>query len=564
MKKKPLPIGFDNFKDVAEGGYYYVDKTLMIRDLIDMKGKVNLFTRPRRFGKTLNVSMLQYFFENTGNEEVNANHRRLFTGMNILKTGDYYTAQMTSYPVICLSLKSGKQPTLELAMVSLKRQIANEFRRHESILDCLGDLCNRYERIMREEGDQGDYLDALAFLTQCLQKVYHTNCIILIDEYDVPLENAYFEGFYEQMVSFIRSLFESALKTNPYLEFAVVTGCLRITRESIFTGLNNLEMNSILSESYGEYFGFLTREVNELLTYYDRQASEESVRQWYDGYQFGNTEVYNPWSVIQYVKALYINSQAFPSPYWANTSSNGIVKSLIERADVSVREEVENLIAGGRIEKSIHEDITYADIFLSEDNLWNFLLFTGYLKQISRRIEGETQFITMEIPNAEVRYIYNNTIRNWFHDEIKAKDLSELYRAVMSGEAAEFQKNLSRLLMESISYMDSKESFYHGFLLGVLGNMRDCLVKSNREGGNGRYDIVVRSLDVTIPAVILELKISDTFKGMEAACDKALCQIEEKRYDSWLPEEGYTETLHYGIAFFKKQCRIKVLRKNLI
>ena len=564
--KKPLPIGFDNFKDVIDGGYYYVDKTPFIKELLDTKGKVNLFTRPRRFGKTLTASMLQYFFEDTGSEGQNLANQKLFAGMKIMEAGDAYTRHMTGYPVISLSLKSGKQPDFQMSLESIQDEIIKEFNRHNDIKESGKLLANereRFEEIQNGTASQLQYAKSLEFLSSCLRKAYGSKVIILIDEYDVPLEHAYFEGFYDQMVGFIRSLFESALKTNPSLEFAVITGCLRITKESIFTGLNNLEIISILSESYGEYFGFVQSEVDSLLAYYEIEFARETIKKWYDGYRFGNAEVYNPWSVIKYVKALCVNPEAFPSPYWANTSSNSIVRNLVERADLSVKGEIEELLADGMIEKPVHEDITYADIFQSDDNLWNFLFFTGYLKKVSSRMEGENQYITMAIPNTEVCYIYNHTILNWFRNEIKIKDLSALYHAIMKGDAPVVQSQLSQLLMESISFMDSKEAFYHGFLLGVLGNMRDYLVKSNRESGEGRYDILIRSLDVTVPAVILELKVSDTFKGLEKACDEALSQIQKKKYDAWLPEEGYGQAFHYGIAFYKKQCRVKVVEKKL-
>ena len=564
--KKPLPIGFDNFKDVIDGGYYYVDKTPFIKELLDTKGKVNLFTRPRRFGKTLTASMLQYFFEDTGSEGQNLANQKLFAGMKIMEAGDAYTRHMTGYPVISLSLKSGKQPDFQMSLESIQDEIIKEFNRHNDIKESGKLLANereRFEEIQNGTASQLQYAKSLEFLSSCLRKAYGSKVIILIDEYDVPLEHAYFEGFYDQMVGFIRSLFESALKTNPSLEFAVITGCLRITKESIFTGLNNLEIISILSESYGEYFGFVQSEVDSLLAYYEIEFARETIKKWYDGYRFGNAEVYNPWSVIKYVKALCVNPEAFPSPYWANTSSNSIVRNLVERADLSVKGEIEELLVDGMIEKPVHEDITYADIFQSDDNLWNFLFFTGYLKKVSSRMEGENQYITMAIPNTEVCYIYNHTILNWFRNEIKIKDLSALYHAIMEGDAPVVQSQLSQLLMESISFMDSKEAFYHGFLLGVLGNMRDYLVKSNRESGEGRYDILIRSLDVTVPAVIFELKVSDTFKGLEKACDDALSQIQKKKYDAWLPEEGYGQAFHYGIAFYKKQCRVKVVEKKL-
>lgn len=563
MAFKPLPVGIEDFGEVIKKEYYYVDKTRLIRELLDVNGKVNLFTRPRRFGKTLCMSMIRYFFEDTQNDAQNEQNRKLFDGLKIMETGDRYTDVMGRYPVICISLKSGKQTTFELSYGCLKETIAEEFSRHLNAADRLALSADRdkFYEIAQRKASMQDYLTSLAFLSKCLFEVYQIPVIILIDEYDVPLENAYFTGFYEEMIGFIRALFESALKTNPYLEFAVITGCLRITKESIFTGLNNLKIMSILSDLYSEHFGFTQREVDKMLEFYGLSKHRDLIRTWYDGYKFGESEVYNPWSVINYVEALYRNEKAFPIPYWANTSSNSIVKELVSHADMKTKSEIEALIAGETVEKPVHEEITYADINQSENNLWNFLFFTGYLKAVSVRMEGVERYVTMAIPNLEVKYIYDNTVINWFRDEIKEKDLSSLYQALLNGDGKYFQDGLSTLLQQSISYMDSKEAFYHGFLLGILGNMKNYIVKSNREGGTGRLDIVVRSYDVTKAPVILELKVSDTFKGLDGACDAALKQIEEKAYDSWLPEEGYTDVWHYGVAFFRKQCRVKVRRK---
>lgn len=564
MGFRPLPIGVDDFKTLISKGYYYVDKTCLIREVLEKMGEVTLFTRPRRFGKTLNMSMLKYYFENTGDRVLNEDNRSLFEGLKVMEAGDGVTAQMQQFPVISLSLKSARQPTFNLSLLSLKRQIAGEFGRHREILPQLGEKKERFQRILAEGEDDGDYIDSLAFLSECLYQCYGRKCIILIDEYDVPLENAYFEGFYAEITAFIRSLFESALKSNPYLEFAVLTGCLRISKESIFTGLNNLKIVSILNESYGEYFGFQQSEVDKMLEFYERSDSADIMKEWYDGYRFGNTDVYNPWSVICFVDALYANPSALPSPFWSNTSSNSIVKDLVGRSDLLVRDEMERLIAGDTIEKAVHEDITYEDIYESPDHLWNFLFFTGYLKQTGRRLEGETQYITMALPNAEVRYIYKNTILAWFRNEIKGKDLTGLYTAVLSGDEKTFEKELSARLQETISFMDSREAFYHGFVLGVLSKLNNYLVHSNREAGSGRYDILIRSLNVANPPVILELKVSDTYQGMDAACDRALAQIEDNHYDQELPAEGYTRVFHYGIAFYKKQCRIKARYKKLI
>lgn len=559
---KPLPIGVDDFEKLITNGYYYVDKTWLIKELLDMKGEVNLFTRPRRFGKSLNLSTLRYFFEYT---EANESRKHLFDGLRIMDAGEYYTAYQGQYPVIILTLKSAKQESFELAYGCLKEALANEFARHNEVLGSLATDAKREKfcRLRDEKADNTEYRTALAFLSECVAAHYGKRAIILIDEYDVPLENAYYAGFYDEMTAFIRSLFESALKTNPYLEFSVITGCLRISKESIFTGLNNLKIISVLSDTYSEHFGFIESEVKLLLKFYGREERMDEVRQWYDGYKFGDTEVYNPWSVLNYVEALYTNPDALPAPYWSNTSSNTIVRDLIKRSDAASKEELENLIAGGTIVKQIHEDITYADIYKSKDNFWNFLFFTGYLKQINLWMEGKNRMVEMAVPNKEVGYIYENTIRDWFRDEIAVRDLSVLYQALLGGDAAVFQEEMSKLLRESISYMDSMEAFYHGFLLGILENMRGYIVKSNREAGDGRYDIYVRSLDVTKAPAVLELKVSDTFKGMEQCCDQALRQIYDKSYDAGLPEEGYTEVINYGIAFFRKQCRVKAERKAL-
>ncbi len=378
MDFKPLPIGVDNFKDIILDNYYYVDKTLLIKDIIDNKAKVNLFTRPRRFGKTLNISMLQYFFENAKED-----NSYLFKDLKIMSQGEKYISDMGQYPVINLSLKSAKQPTFELAYECLLNEIIEEFKRHDYILksDNLDYEKEDYINIIKKKASLGTVVTSIKFLSECLEKYHNKKVIILIDEYDVPLENSFFRGFYDEMIDFIRSLFESALKTNDYLEFAVLTGCLRISKESIFTGLNNLEIISILNKYYDEYFGFTPEEVSKILKDYNLKDKEDTVKKWYNGYIFGNAEVYNPWSVIKFVKDLYIDNYVFPISYWANTSSNSIVKSLIEKADDDTKSEIEELIAGKTIEKPIHEDITYGDIDSSMDNLWNFMFFTGYLKK---------------------------------------------------------------------------------------------------------------------------------------------------------------------------------------
>ena len=551
----PLPVGVENFEDLIQTGYYFVDKTLFIRELIDMKGKVNLFTRPRRFGKTLNMSMLRYFFEMG-----KADNAELFQGMKIMDAGEEYLAHMGKYPVISISLKSMKQLTYDDAFYCLQEELAREFKRHDELLPRLlyEEDREKYLRFIGRKAETKEYLDSLKFLSECLFQCYGRKAIILIDEYDVPLENAYFSGFYDKMVSVIRALFESALKTNDNLEFAVITGCLRISKESIFTGLNNLKIMSITSRTYAEHFGFTTEEVEQILRDYGLEDNLKIVKQWYDGYRFGESEVYNPWSVINYVDSCYHDKKAFAKPYWSNTSSNSIVKNLIEQADISLKQEIERLIEGGTIEKPIHEDITYDDMNSTQDNLWNFLFFTGYLKKISERQEGETIYMEMAIPNSEVRYVYKNAVLRWFEERTEKKELKPLYESLLNGKADELAEILSENLMETISFYDYQESYYHGFLAGMLKNIGNYIVQSNRESGNGRPDILVRYPSVRGKAVIIEIKVSKTYQGMEEKCDEALNQIEEQKYEEALRQEGYRDILKYGVAFYRKECMVKL------
>lgn len=557
MNLKPLPIGIDNFKDIILNNYYYVDKTLLIKDIIDNKAKVNLFTRPRRFGKTLNISMLQYFFEN-GKED----NSYLFKNLKIMSEGEKYISHIGQYPIINLSLKSAKQPNYELAYDCLVNEIIEEFKRHDYVLNSeeLHYEKEDYLNIINKKDNKGNMVTALKFLSRCLEKYHNKKVIILIDEYDVPIENSYFRGFYNEMIDFLRSLFESALKTNEYLEFAIMTGCLRISKESIFTGLNNLNIISILNTHYDEYFGFTENEVSEMLKYYGFEDREDIIKKWYNGYLFGECNVYNPWSVDKFVYDLTGTTNALPISYWANTSSNSIVKSLIEKADDDTKAQIEELIAGKTIEKIIHEDITYADIDSSMDNLWNFLFFTGYLKKVKVRMNEDNEIlITLAIPNEEIRLIYKNTILNWFDEGIKSRDLSKMYEAMLNGETLTFENELVELLTESISFYDAYENFYHGFLLGTLVNLKRYIIKSNRETGKGRSDIIIKYPNRRGAAVILELKVAKSFKEMSDKCDEALNQIEEKEYDKELLEEGYSNIVKYGITFYKKDCMIKVL-----
>ncbi len=559
MKKK-LAIGIENYKELIDKSYYYVDKTLLIQSLLDDGNKVTLFTRPRRFGKTLTLSMLKTFFENemdwNGKQIENAYY---FNNMKIISTGEEYLHHMGKYPVISLSLKAAKQPTFQLAHAQLCEQISNEFSRHRYVLQSsqlLEHEKNKYENLMSGTADEASYVTALKFLSDCLKAYHKENVIVLLDEYDVPLENAYFRGFYDQMTDFIRSLFESVLKSNDSLEFAVITGCLRISKESIFTGLNNLKIISVLSQSYAEYFGFTPNEVQEMLAFYHLSEKQEEISHWYDGYLFGETEVYNPWSVINYISDMIKGDSRFPKPYWSNTSSNNIIRTLIEVSDSSVKQEIEGLIAGHTIEKPVYEDITYEDVYKSQDNLWNFLFFTGYLKSTGQQFKIDTIYVTMKIPNEEIRYIYRTTIREWFQEKIKASDYHIFYQDILTGNCTGIENFINDQLSDSISYYDNAENFYHGYLLGVLGGIPAYEIDSNKEHGNGRPDLILKPNHPEKPAAIIELKRVSSFKDMKPACTDALKQIEEKHYAKDLEKEGYTNILKYGICFCKKSCMV--------
>ncbi len=560
--KKPLPIGVEFFEEFKRNDYYYVDKTLFIKELLDKKGKVNLFTRPRRFGKTLTLDMLRCFFEEGGDPS-------LFEGLKIMEAGEKYTSMMGKYPVIFLTLKSAKTGDEKSAFEALRYEIASEFKRHDFVLES-GALDETEKgkflsyKDWRPEPDE--YKGSLKFLCECIKKATGKNTIILIDEYDVPLESSFYDGYYDHMVSFIRSLFEGALKTNTALEFAVITGCLRISKESIFTGLNNLKINSIMTNNYGEFFGFTDEEVKAMLDFYELSDRYEEVRSWYNGYDFGGKNVYNPWSTIYYVDDHVAKHDAFPVSYWANTSSNSIVRDLIERADSDTKGEIERLIEGESIEKPVLEDITYGEIYQKQDNLWNFMFFTGYLKKIAERYDekGKCTYVTMTITNWETEYIYRQKIINWFDKEIvKKSDRSALFETMKKGDAEGFEHEINKLLTPSISYMDSYENFYHGFMVGILTGSNEFIIKSNRESGDGRSDILMRTGDVFEKAFVIELKTVKqegrkpvTMEMMDAAAEEAIKQIDDLHYADDLLEEGYGNIGRYGISFFKKRCRV--------
>lgn len=559
--KKAMPIGVDNFEKLITSGYFYVDKTMFIKELLDLKGEVNLFTRPRRFGKTLNLSMLRYYFEDAGSDEKNAANRELFRGMRIMSAGKEYVDQMGKYPVINLTLKSAKQNTFESAYYKIKEEIAREFKRHDVLLESekLSEEDKQiFRRIMNRTGVFDEYSGALRFLSECLYTVMNRSVIILIDEYDVPLENAYFCGFYDEMVMFIRSLFESALKTNELLKFAVITGCLRISKESIFTGLNHLNIISVLDRRYSEHFGFTEQEVLQAMTYYGVQGRFGDMKKWYDGYMFGDTEVYNPWSVIKFLYDLDASIDAFPRPYWINTSSNEIMKDMVMRADREMKGQLEALLDGKTLDVPIHEEITYGDMYDNGENLWNFLYFTGYLTKKEEYFKESAIFLKVRIPNAEVKTIYQNTILNWFRENIRKKDFRDLYQAMENKDSGKMSEILNEQLISTISFYDSAENFYHGFLAGILSQSERYLVKSNRETGNGRSDLMLRSPSLRGKAFIIEVKVSDRIDDLEKDAEAAVQQIHDRGYAEELRTEGYRNIICYGISFYQKDCEVRL------
>lgn len=559
---KKISIGIEDFKEIIDKNGYFVDKTLMIRDLIESNASVTLFTRPRRFGKTLNQSMIRRFFEDeiTGSG-VKTDNGYLFDGLAVSRCGEDILRHQQKYPVISISLKSAKQPDFDTAYGNICQEIADEFRRHQYVLKS-GRLDEDqkavFRSIMSRNAKYEDYSRALKVLSESLAVCHGCKTIILIDEYDVPLENAYVQGFYDEMIGFIRSLFESVLKTNPHLEKGIITGCLRISRESIFTGLNNMEVHSILSYYYSDCFGFTESEVKDMLAYYDLADKYPELKKWYDGYRFGDTEIYTPWSILNYIQTALGKRDAFAKPYWSNTSSNSIVREMIDDADEDTRRELEILMDGGTIEKPVHEDITYGDIHENMDNFWNFLFFTGYLKAGKQRSDGENLYLEMSIPNTEVKTIYRQSIVTWFDKKIKATDRSPLIRALEEGDCETAEDFISTQLMDTISYFEYAEGYYHGFMTGLLSGAGSYSVISNRESGTGRPDLVLKTAAIRKGRVIIiEFKLAGSIRQLDDKCNEALKQIADNRYAEPFVSEGYPVVRKYGISFYKKDCMVK-------
>lgn len=562
-----LPVGIDDFKKLRESHFYYVDKTRLIEQLLLNWSEVTLFTRPRRFGKTLNMSMLKSFFD-IGTDKV------LFDGLYISGNKELCDEYMGKYPVIFLSLKGVEGLTYEEAFEAFVRIMGKEVNRVSFLAD--SDKLTQIEReqykgltIMKNGRlafDKEKLISSLQLLSQLLYKHYGKKVVILIDEYDVPLDKAFQNGYYKEMVSLIRGLFGQALKTNEFLQFAVLTGCLRISKESIFTGLNNFKVMSITDSRFDEQFGFTDSEVKKLLSDYGMDSHFEEVKEWYDGYHFGKADVYCPWDVINHADHLRDDSDAKPQTYWINSSGNSLVRRLINRADSSTKDEIERLIAGEAIEKVIRQDLTYDEIENSIDNIWSVLFTTGYLTKIgeAKLPDSESYAYMLVIPNKEVREVFVLQIQEWFK-AVVANDndtMKLLSKAILDKDEAILARQLNIVMGRMISILDTKapddmkENFYHGLLLGLLrGSNPDWLIKSNRESGDGFSDILIKPENPDL-GIVIEVKYAKEFKGLDAACDAAMAQIKQKRYDETLRDEGRYDILAYGIAFCRKRCRV--------
>ena len=549
-----LPVGIDDFKKIREAGFYYVDKTKLIEQLLQSWGEVTLFTRPRRFGKTLNMSMLKSFFE-IGAE------KSLFQGLYISEKEKLCVEYMGKYPVIFLSLKGVEGLHFADAQKMLMTIINNEVRRHY-YLKTSDKLTvedrKQFEKMLLNE--DVNLVDSLRLLSQLLYLHYDQKVVILIDEYDVPLDKAFKNGYYQEMVSLIRGLFGQALKTNEFLQFAVLTGCLRVSKESIFTGLNNFEINSIVDIEHEEGFGFTDAEVMQMLKYYHCTNRYSDIKEWYDGYHFGNADIYCPWDVINFVKKLLTDSNAKPSAFWINSSGNDLVKLFVDKADQSTKDEIERLVAGESVTKRIRLDLTYDEIENSIDNVWSVLFTTGYLTNIGNPESGVYELV---IPNREVHEVFVLQIQEWFQRSVaKEESMPEFSKAILEADAEGLQKQLNVIMSRMISVLDTKareeqkENFYHGLLLGVLrGSNPDWLIKSNRESGDGYSDILIEPENPDA-GIIIEVKHAASISGLDKACENAMAQIKNRRYDEALRENGRCEILAYGIAFHKKRCRV--------
>ena len=560
--RKKLPVGIENFREFYTEDFYYVDKTMFIKELLLNWGKVNLFTRPRRFGKSLNMSMLKCFFEIGSDPSV-------FDGLKIMQEKNLCEAYMGKFPVISISLKSVDGLNFESASVALRTLIGNEARRFDFLRNSVNlskDDKDAYAQLTEIGPAQGGFYTmtegmaatSLKMLSQLLEKHYGQKVILLIDEYDVPLDKAFQGGYYDEMVSLIRNLLGNALKTNDSLYFAVLTGCLRISKESIFTGLNNLKVHTISDVRYDEFFGFTNADVDEMLEFYELSSYKDVIRDWYDGYRFGDTDVYCPWDVINYCDELLAAPSAPPKNYWANTSGNDLIRRMLKNANLTTKNEVEELLNGGQVTKRIKQELTYREIDDSIENVWSVLYAAGYLTGMHVEQE-DADIFRLWIPNGEIRKLFYELVEDWFREATRS-DTSRISRfcaAFPAGDTAVIQEMLSDYLWDSISVRDTavrrnmKENFYHGMLLGLLQNQDSWLVKSNAETGEGYSDISIQTPERT--GIVIELKYADD-GNLETACSEALKQIEEKKYAEGLKRRGMKKIMKYGIAFWEKEC----------
>ena len=565
--KAKLPVGIENFKEMRTGGFYYVDKTGLIKTLMENPGKVNLFTRPRRFGKTLNMSMLRCFFE-MGSDVMPLDNSTIFDGLEISGEKELCEEYMGKFPVISITLKGATGENFEEAKVMLRRIIGKEALRFHFLMQ--SDRLTETDRIQYEAlvamDKTGAFTmsnellkDSLQTLSQLLQRHYGQSVIMLIDEYDVPLDKAYQSGYYDAMVELVKVLFGNAFKTNDSLKFAVLTGCLRISKESIFTGLNNFKVYTIKDVRYKEYFGFTDAEVRQMLEYYGFSDQYDAVKEWYDGYLFGNLGIYCPWDVINYCGDLRDGSVTEPQNYWVNTSSNDIIRRFLSRAKTADRNDIEQLINGNSIKKIIRQELTYRDLDSNSDNLWSILFTTGYLTQRSVETGELTELV---IPNREIQWIFIRQIREWFkwETEKNMEKLEDFCRAFLENDTAAIEEGFNAYLKKTISIRDTnvrkemKENFYHGILLGLFGNMDGWDVQSNAESGDGYSDISVE-IEEKETGIVIELKYAEN-ASFDIACEEALKQIRDRNYAEKLVDDGMTTIRKYGIACYKRRCRV--------
>lgn len=558
-----LPVGIEDFREIRRAGFYYIDKTKLIEQLLDNWGKVNLFTRPRRFGKTLSMSMLHRFFEIGADAS-------LFDGLSISRRRDLCDAYLGKFPVVFLTLKSVEGLNFEKAKKKLLSLVAREADKFNFLKDSDRLTDNEKERycalVRMSNGkysmDEDTLESALQTLSELLFQHYGQKVIILIDEYDVPLDKAYQNGYYREMVSLIRSLFGNALKTNEFLQFAVLTGCLRVSKESIFTGLNNFKILSITDVRFDEQFGFTEAEVEKLLKDYHLEEHLPEMKEWYDGYHFGDADIYCPWDVINHVDVLCKKRGEMPQCYWINSSGNALVKRFIALANRTTRDEIERLIAGEPVEKFVRLELTYDEIDNSIDNIWSVLFTTGYLTQVGMTEQGVYKLV---IPNREVREVFRLQIQEWFKGKIESntEQLTAFWNSIEEGNTEAIEQYLNRTLSNSISVFDTKapekekENSYHTLLVGLLTGNADWVVRSNVEAGEGFADIIIESEDPD-SGIIIELKYSKEASGLDKACKKAIEQIKDRRYYEYLKNDGRQDIMFYGIAFYKKRCKVIV------